>query len=165
MTPTIREVGREAREALLPLMEGLQAVERAMEANRVPPSGIGPHLDRQLDLMERDGGFALLAEAEGRPVGFLIGLVVEDADLYVLPENRRLGAVTDLYVAEAARRQGLAARLMAEAEARFVALGLPRMSIGALAGNAAARALYLRWAGREHAVIYEKPIGAETTGL
>lgn len=159
MSVAIRPVGREARDALLPLMEGLQEVELALEPNRLPPSEIAPHLDHLLDLVERNGGFALLAEAEERPVGFLIGVVAEEDGFYVLPENRRYGAVTDLFVAPQARRKGLATRLMAEAEARFAALGLPRMSIGAVAGNGPARALYRRWAGREHAVIYEKIVG------
>ena len=158
MTALIRDVGRESRDALLPLMEGLQAVELSMEPNRVPPDEIAPHLDHLLDMVEKRGGVVLLAEDAGAPVGFLIGVCTEEDGLYTLAENRALGAVTDLFVAPEARRQGLASRLLAEAETRFKALGRARMDIGALAANGPARALYLRWAGAEGAVLYGKSL-------
>lgn len=155
----IREVGREARDEVLPLMAALQAFELTLEPNRVPPREIGAHLDHLLGLVERDGGFVLLAEDAGGPVAFLLGVVAEEDGHFVLPENRRYGLVTDLFVAPEVRRRGVAGRLMTEAEQRFAALGLRRMEIGALAANGSARDLYLRWAGREQAVIYAKTIG------
>ncbi|MEM1315852.1 MAG: GNAT family N-acetyltransferase [Pseudomonadota bacterium] len=162
MTPPadieIRVVGREARDEVLPLMAGLQAFELTLDPNRLPPEEIGPHLDHLFDAVDREGGFVLLAEQAGRPVAFLLGVVAEEGGHFVLPENRRYGIVTDLFVAPEARRRGLAARMMAEAEARFAALGLAQMEIGTLAANGPARALYLRWAGREQSVIYAKPL-------
>lgn len=159
MTVSIRAAGPEARDLVLPLMQELQRVERGLDPNRVRPEEIAPHLDDVLARMARDGGFVLLAEAEGRVVGMLIGLI-ETREMFVPEEGRRIGDVSDLCVTEAARGLGVGRRLMDEAERRFAALGLTRMSVGALAANAAARRLYEGWAGGEYAVIYERAIGA-----
>jgi len=165
MTWGLREVGREARTALLPLMKGLQAFELELDDNRLPAEDIGPHLDHLLEAAEREGGFTLLAEDPAcAAIGFLIGMPVEESGHYVLPENRRYGLVTDLFVAPQARRAGLARALLGEAERRFVAMGLRRMEIGAVAGNAPARALYRDVFGEASAVIYAKPLQAVDAG-
>ncbi|MEO0681788.1 MAG: GNAT family N-acetyltransferase [Pseudomonadota bacterium] len=159
MTVALRQVGREAWDVLLPMMQGLQAYELTIEPNRLPPEEIGPHLKHLLDAAEREDGFVLLAEDDGgAALGFLIGVPLEESGDYVLPENRRYGLVTDLFTAPQARRKGVARALLAEAERRFAAKGLRRMEIGALAGNAPARALYAEVFGAESAVIYAKPL-------
>lgn len=153
--PAIREAGEADREAVHRLFAALQAVELEVEANRLPPEACRPHVENLL----RWASFTLLAEAGGEAVGLLIGGVVDEG-AYVLPENRMRGEISDLYVAPEARRQGLAMALLAEAERRFVGLGVRRVEIGALAANPGARALYERWAGRPYAVIYAKAVGA-----
>jgi ribosomal protein S18 acetylase RimI-like enzyme len=139
------------------MFDALQAFEREIEPNRLPPAEAGPHFDH-LMRWSAEGGFILIAEdARGAPAGMLIaGRADEGA--FVLPRNRPHGEVSDLWVAPAARRQGLATRLLAEAERRFRAAGLRRMTIAALAANAPAAALYRRWAGGPHAVLYARDL-------
>lgn len=163
--PAIRAVGREARADILRMMRELQRAELALEADRVPPEdpGVGAHVDAMMDGIDAKGGFALLAEIDGSPAGFLIG-VVGESDLYVPEPARRHGTVTDLCVTERARRRGVARALLAEAETRFAAMGLRRMFIGALAGNAAANALYAGWADGAYATLYRRRIGPDAPG-
>lgn len=73
----------------------------------------------------------LLAEREGEPLGYL-GME------YVLDE----GGITNVAVAAAHRRQGIADALISELLKRAAAMGLATVTLEVRAGNAAAAALY-----------------------
>ena len=156
--PVIRDAEAADRPALDRFMAGLQEVEAAMEPDRSPPSEMPAHVGALLARIETQHGFALIAEIGGAPAGMLIAH--RDASFgTIVPEDRRAcGLVSDLYVDPAHRRRGVAHALLEEAEARFVAQGLRRMTIAAVWENAAARALYARW-GRPALAEYVRDIG------
>ncbi len=66
--------------------------------------------------------------------------------------------MTDLFVAENGRRRGVARALMAEAEARFQARGLPSMRLSVLAANEIACAAYRRLGFRPVDIEMIKPL-------
>lgn len=82
----------------------------------------------------RKRGFTLVAEFDGRILGF----VVVDYDRY------GQGHVITIDVLPEARRSGLGSRLMAAAEERLRALECSVVSLEAAVDNAAALAFYLR---------------------
>lgn len=158
MTPRLRDAAPGDAPLVRAMFAALQDHERTMEPNRLPGRDCGAHVEALLR-WARGAGFVLIAELDGEPAGLLIA-GTEDEGAYVLPENRVHGVVSDLYVAEGARRRGVARALLAEAERRFRAAGLARMEIGTLAANDAARALYEDWAGPAYAALYAKDLRA-----
>jgi ribosomal protein S18 acetylase RimI-like enzyme len=87
---------------------------------------------------------AFVAEGDdGEPVGF--ALARTRAPGY--------GTLTDLYVAQEARRSGIGTELMREVLAAFRELGIEQLDIEVTASNAVARSLYGRWGLRDEVVI------------
>ena len=72
---------------------------------------------------------------DGSPVGFALARRA----------GSRLGRLTDLYVAPAARRGGVATALVREAVSRLRELGLEFVRLEVMASNADARVVYGRW--------------------
>lgn len=140
------------RAAIEAMYDGIQAAELEWEPNRMPPGRCGPHVEGLIDWAAR-GGFILLAEDEAGPGALLIAGLQDDGG-WVLPGNRLRGEISDLFVAPRLRRRGLGLALLQEAERRFRAQGIGRIEIGTLVANAAARALYRRWAGAPNLEIY-----------
>jgi GNAT superfamily N-acetyltransferase len=90
--------------------------------------------------LSNDGG-RLVAELDGRVVGFLY-FVVRDDDLYIRPGQRRFAHVSELFVLEACRGRGISRALMDEAERLARERGAKRFTIGVLVGNDGAEAAY-----------------------
>lgn len=86
-------------------------------------------------------GAGLVAVLDETIVGFLY-FIIRDDDAYVREDMRRYGHVTELFVVETSRGQGVARALMAEAEAMARNGGAKRMTIGVLVGNDAALGAY-----------------------
>ncbi len=75
-----------------------------------------------------------------------IVLLADDAGLAVARrKGKRLGFLEVVYVRPAARRGGLAARLVREVVARLREAGAEMLELEVLASNAEARAIYERW--------------------
>ncbi len=68
-------------------------------------------------------------------LGFLIVVIesVDEGDVHLIERYRQYGVVTDLYVAEEARHQGIAGRLIEAAERHVRQAGLSRLLITTLA--------------------------------
>jgi GNAT superfamily N-acetyltransferase len=90
----------------------------------------------RLDQWRLEGSTFLIAWEEGRPVGHA-HLAWEGTKLE-LPE------IQDVYVAEPARRRGVATALTDAAEKEALARGHDRINLSVGTGNFAARALYER---------------------
>jgi GNAT superfamily N-acetyltransferase len=84
----------------------------------------------------------LVAEDADGPAGFLLWGVEEEFGDYVLPENRLVGRLSDLWVEPRARGCGLARRLVRAAEAHLAAHGIARVEVSALPANRDALAAY-----------------------
>ncbi len=131
---------REAREADRPVlnafMQGLNVFEHTLRPDRdTGPAAAESHMTYLLDCVSDQGGFALIADIDGRPAGFLLALIEQAAGTYLIPEQRQYGVITDLFVAEDARRKGVAQALIREAEDRFRATGIDRVMVTALSDN------------------------------
>lgn len=83
----------------------------------------------------------LVAEVDGAVAGYLYGSV-EGRDWAMLLDDH--GAVHDVFVAESARRRGVARALMDEATTRFARRGLKRVVLYASSANAEGQALFQR---------------------
>lgn len=131
---------RRATEADLPTLKELWLAF----AGEAP---VPPHVDldhdqelREVAEIVRDG-VALLAEEDGRPLGFALAR----------PKGPRLARLSDLYVVPDARRRGVATALMREVAAAFPDAEYVTLEVGA--DNAAARATYARWGFTEDQVV------------
>ena len=79
-------------------------------------------------------------------IGFLIVVVesVDEGDVHLIERYRQYGVVTDLYVAEEARHQGVAGHLIDAAEEHVRQARLSRLLITTLAQNQVAQETYVR---------------------
>jgi len=159
----IRPAEADDRPALVRFMAALQDSERRIEPDALRPGAAmaESHVAHLLELVEHHDGITLIAEEAGTGValGMLIAHVEEDHGTFMEERARRVGRVTDLYVAPEARRRGLARAMIAAAEDHFRALGLSRMQIGVLAGNTDAQTLYRAAGYRPWLSIMDRKIG------
>jgi ribosomal protein S18 acetylase RimI-like enzyme len=89
-------------------------------------------------------GFVLVAELDGKPVGYIM------AHLAAVPHRHHLrtrrpnleGYVGEVLVDKRARRRGVGSALFQEAERRLLALGCDNLQLGVTAENTAARRFY-----------------------
>jgi GNAT superfamily N-acetyltransferase len=135
----IRPLPREERASLAPLLAAY-AVE--MRATLVGRAIAAPEAQAAL-LASHPAAELLVAEREGAPVGFAI--------LFDLPEvvfARRCGQLDDLFVLPAARGQGIARALIAEACALGRARGWSHLRWIVPEGDVGAIAIYERIAAR-----------------
>jgi ribosomal protein S18 acetylase RimI-like enzyme len=128
------------RPATVDDLPALEALWREFYAEVPEPDYVDVDLDeevKEIAAMVRDE-IALLAEDDGSLVGFAL------AEL----SHPRLGFLTDLYVKESHRQQGLAAELVRETAARLRERGATHLRLEVLESNADARAIYERWGFR-----------------
>jgi ribosomal protein S18 acetylase RimI-like enzyme len=109
-------------------------------------------------------GQVLIADLDGQPVGFAAGIVGDLAPFDRLTARAgSYGRVTELYVQPAARRQGVATRLLARLDRYFARAGCDTVRIEVFAPNRAARRLYERLGYRERDIELIRPITIEST--
>ena len=154
---------REAKPGDRPALVRFTAALNAVEHELVPDRALGEaaadrHLAYLEELVAQQEGFVLVAARGESLLGFLVAIVEEEEGHYVLPEARRFGYVTDLYVIEAARGEGVGRALMTEAEDRFRARGLTAVRVTALAANREACGTYEGLGYRRLAIDFTKPL-------
>lgn len=130
----------------LPTVEELW---RAFEAEVPPPAHVDH--DEATELAEIreivESGLAFLAEENGRAVGFAL----------VRRTATRIARLTDLYVAPAARRGGVAASLVHAVVEDLTPQGVEHLELEVLSSNALARSVYHRWGFAEAEVTLVAP--------
>jgi ribosomal protein S18 acetylase RimI-like enzyme len=128
----------------------LETLWRAFEEQLPPPPYVPVDEERELAEIREivDAGLAFVAERDG-PVGFALARRV----------GPRLGRLTDLYVAPEARRNGVAAALLAAVVEALEAEGVDHLDLEVQAGNLDARAVYQRWGFVEHLHVLDAPLG------
>ena len=147
--------------ALCTFMSDLQDLERGWSSDRSPgPQMAADHIDYLLDLTQRSDGQAFVAKLDDQLVGFLIVVIesVDEGDVHLIERYRRYGVVTDLYVAEEARHQGIGGRLVDAAEAHVRQAGVNRLLITTLAQNQVAQKAYERLGYESYAVTMSKTL-------
>jgi ribosomal protein S18 acetylase RimI-like enzyme len=148
----------EEEQTLASFIAGLQVFEHAFEPNRRTDAAVGADYYRVLmkRVAESDGR-VFVADEKGRLLGWLVSLA-QEGEVYVLEEERRTGYIAELFVVEEVRGAGVGRALIAAAEADFRARGFPVMTIGAVAGNTRARAIYESLGYRPYATILRKKL-------
>jgi ribosomal protein S18 acetylase RimI-like enzyme len=135
------------RRALSEDYEAVAELWKQFDHEVPPPTHEGP-ADVEKELRE-------VAEIIASEVAF----VAEDDDGatvgFALARRRApgYGTLTDLYVAQDARRSGVATELMREVLSAFRVLGIEQLDLEVLASNAVARSLYARWGLRDDVMI------------
>ena len=123
---------------------GLQAFEKNIEGDRrLDPAVADEFLSVLATRVAQRRGRIFIAEiGDGSAIGWAC-CFVDSNEIYVEPELRDFGLVSELFVVESARGAGVGRALIASCEAHFRSLSLRSMMIGVLAGNGNARRTYL----------------------
>ncbi|HEX2889138.1 GNAT family N-acetyltransferase [Vineibacter terrae] len=154
---TIRRATGADRPWLITAMAGISDHERTLHDSRRPGADCADAYLAQIEAAIATRGGAILVAARGEErLGCIAFHVAREVNAAETPDSNVYGYVSDLYVAPAARRQGLASRLLAEAERHFRDAGLRRMRIGSLAANASAVGAYHRFGFEAYEVVLEK---------
>ncbi len=120
-------------------------------------AGATAAMDRLHQRAADSGGAVLVAELDGAVIAHLV-LTFERAGHYVREELRDHALVADLFVREAHRGRGIGRALIAEAERRAIARGMPRIILGVVHGNAAAERSYRRQGFTDYVLEMVKPL-------
>ena len=153
----IREYRETDAEAMLPLIRQLQAHEVALYDRMKPVDQMGSwYIDLLKKQCAKDDGTILIAEENGRVLGYatILTHVVEDGEA---DEVAYLYAhVGDLVVAQDARRRGIGRLLLEECERRARAAGRDELRISVLALNNSARETYRSFGFSDHHINMRK---------
>jgi len=103
-------------------------------------------------------GIVLLAKLGSEAIGFACAWVEQDDDLLLQHDARRHAYISDIFVAETARRQGVATRLLKAIEAEMRHRGCRRARVHAKAGNRAALKCYEARGYDRYEIIYSKSL-------
>jgi len=135
----LRQISADDQQLVRELWEELE--------RELPPDPLGQETWHEAwEDLERHAreGVALLAEEDGRPVGFVFAELGGK-------EARTAAWVSDLYVRPEARRRGVAKALLREVSSRARERGLKFVALDVTSGNAEADAVYERLGFREFA--------------
>ncbi|MDF3059963.1 MAG: hypothetical protein K0S06_72 [Microvirga sp.] len=130
------------RDALVRLIRTLNVYEAAITGDRlVTQAAAETYYAALIERVAKQEGRVLVAESDRRAIGML-GLIVQEDQVFVREDVRRHGYVCDLVVDEEWRGKGIGRLLLAEAERCTREKGLKRLVIGVMAGNDGAERLY-----------------------
>ena len=93
--------------------------------------------------LEAGEALLLLAQREGRPVGYILAHLQDGPD-DTYPLGERYAEIYTLSVAPEVRGQGIGGLLMDALEARLGSLGIRDIAVSAMVENASARRFYAR---------------------
>jgi GNAT superfamily N-acetyltransferase len=157
-TVAIRHMRDSDREDIIDLQWALNLFEDAVSNDRVTDrASAAACVDSNLSQTCTLGGATLLAESDGRTIGYL-SLCFAISGNFVRPERRRHGYIQDIVVQPELRGQGIAQLLLREAERITRAEGLATLSLGMLAGNDTAERAYKRFGFTPHSVTMVKEL-------
>jgi GNAT superfamily N-acetyltransferase len=121
----------------------LQRFEHALETNRRLDTPVAADYFTALETkVQETGGTFLIAEDDaGRAIGWAAAHE-DEQDIYIVPEERRIGYIAELYVVPDARGLGVGSSLIKACEAWARQRSLPVIMIGVLSKNSRALAVY-----------------------
>ncbi len=102
----------------------------------------------------KDGGLTLVAVSEGRVIGYVYGVVVENLML----ARRNIGVLRELYVVPEERMKGVATTLIEHAKREFSKLGIRHVAVEFPARNVIAEKFYEKIGFRKFTSIYLKEV-------
>ncbi len=159
MSLTIRPYQDKDRESLLSCIEHLQAWESSLEPE-IKASGEDVAHSFLLHFIEEDAnceGKLLVAELDGRVVGFVNGYIEEDRDAKDLV-IRRWFYLSDIAVLPEYKGQNIGGQLIVEIEKYALSRGLSQIQIGLLAKNGSAKNFYMKHGYRDYEHVVLKTI-------
>lgn len=136
---TLRPAQPGDRAALVALNRELQAAEVALRPSRVAPEAVPDGYVDDLLRREAGGEGGVVVALDGPVVAGFAAWRTEIDALEIDPHEVR---ITDLVVAPAHRRRGVARALVADVVGRAAARGATRVLVATLTGNRTALALY-----------------------
>jgi ribosomal protein S18 acetylase RimI-like enzyme len=151
VTVTITRAGRDALDRLRPLWLALHHHHQAVGGER-----LGPYVDDDTSWTARralyteflaGGGFALLAERDGAPVGYAMVAIKTSAETELDDTWRageRVAEIETLVVAPEARGAGVGSALLDAVDAELAGMGIEDVLIAAFVTNTDAIRLYER---------------------
>lgn len=116
-----------------------------IEAGALAELPEGEWLERRKQALANESRIRLVAELDGKVVGFCDGGAPRD------PHYGESGELYALYVDPKVQGKGVGKALLLEMKTRLKALGYRRMMVKTLAGNPPARAFYASLGGEERA--------------
>jgi ribosomal protein S18 acetylase RimI-like enzyme len=147
------------RDTLIAFVEAIQEHERI----DVPGLKPGPHIGASyaelllLRVGERNGCM-LLAQEEGRAIGFACAWMDEDDDPLLEDGVREHAYISDVYVEEASRRMGIASALLIAIEEQMRDRGCQRIRICTKAANTVAVQCYRTSGYIPYEIIFSKEL-------
>ena len=130
--------------AILSFIQGLQVFEHAIERDRRTDAVVAEEFYSEItSRVQKRVGQILIAEDEGRAVGWAV-VYPEENDIYVDAMERTFAYISELFVLEDRRGNGVGRALIAECEKWARDRGIGVMMIGVLSGNARADVIYRR---------------------
>ncbi len=132
------------RAAALSFIRGSQAYEHEVEPNRrLDPQVADNYLPVLMKAVADKQGRVLVAEQDGRAIGWAI-ILVEENPLFVIEAERRFGYIGELFVEAAARGAGVGQALMAACEDDARRKGLGQVMVGVLTQSKRTAEIYAR---------------------
>jgi GNAT superfamily N-acetyltransferase len=131
------------RESFLAFVMGTQRYEHAVEPDRRLDSTVAEDYLAVLlsDVSRRNGKIFVAVREDGTRLGWGVAHE-EENDIYVVKELRLHGYISELFVVEEMRGQGVGRALIEACEAWARSRGLPLIMIGVLSGNTRAKQIY-----------------------
>jgi len=103
----------------------------------------------------REGNYAIIAEVDGKPVGYLSGAVFKGPEYRTLTKMAQLG---DMYVIEGYRNMRIGTKLIREFKKWAKQRGAKRIRVEAFANNEHALRFYRRHGFEDYTLILESKI-------
>jgi len=91
------------------------------------------------EILGRDDGFLVMAELEGRPVGFCLGWLAKNPAIYKVAD---VGFISEIVVTRACRRRGVGRALMDAARQWFAARRVQEYQLSTAVWNREAQAFW-----------------------
>ncbi len=137
---TIRRAVPQDMDALTELWEEMMRFHAGLDARiRPAPDGTHPWREYMQNLLEQEDACVLVAEAEGRAVGYIVGYMQTPPPVF---RPSRYGYVSDICVAADARRRGIGRALFEHLIAWFQEQEADHVELSVAARNTAAQAFW-----------------------
>jgi ribosomal protein S18 acetylase RimI-like enzyme len=143
--------------AVIAFVEAIQEHER----EQVPDLKPGPEIGKQyaemlMRAVAEHNGCMIMAHADARAVGFACAWIAQDDDPLIRDDARIHAYVSDIFVDENWRRQGIASLLLDELEAKMRSRGCSRIRVCSKAANQLAVACYTARGYRPYEIVFVK---------
>jgi GNAT superfamily N-acetyltransferase len=145
------------QEAILACIVGLQEYERRLDPYTLPGETIAvPYFHELLENCREKRGLIYVADSNGQIVGFISMMVEQSHD--TLTSIREYLYISDIYVVESHRGQGIGTMLLNKAEDYARQVGCSVIQMYSLAKNDAALGVYHKFGFQDREILLSKEL-------